>query len=199
MYGCPMRKTPDSPDSPSGKSVNRERNSKEKGWKNATKDEEVVERIKKAKELYELYGKQLKQEFVEELGRLDRAIERTQRFMRVTGLPELCKECAEKGKCCCRPWVADLFDEYDLLLNCLLGVELPEEREVEGLCFFVGKKGCRLKVRQVICVDFLCPEAERLLGEKEIELREIEGEELELAFILKEKVKKKLEELTEAR
>ncbi len=159
-------------------------------------DDSVIEKVRRAKELCELYGEELRREFSGELERLSRAIERTWRFMRETKLPELCRECAERGKCCCRPWVAELFDEYDLLLNCLLGVDLPEEREVEGLCFFVGRSGCRLKVRQVICVDFLCPEAERLLGEKEIELREIEGEELELAFILKDKVKKKLEELT---
>ncbi len=152
-------------------------------------DREVIEKVRKAKELYRLHGEKLKETFKEELKSLESAIEKTWSFMKDTGLPELCRKCAERGKCCCRPWVAELFDEYDLLLNCLLGVDLPEEREVEGLCFFVGKNGCRLKVRQVICVDFLCPEAEELLGEREIKLREIEGEELELAFILKEKVK----------
>ncbi len=158
----------------------------------SNEDEKVIRKVRKARELYRLHGRDLKEEFAEELQKLEKAIEKTQKFMRDSGLPELCKECALEGKCCCRPWVAELFDVYDLLLNALLDVDLPESREVEGLCFFVGKNGCRLKVRQVICVDFLCPKAEELLGEKEFELRRIEGEELELAFILKEKIKKKL-------
>ncbi len=159
------------------------------------KDEVVLERVNRTKELNSRYGKMLKKEFEDELKKLERAVERTWSFMREIGLPEMCGECAERGECCCRPWVAGLFDEYDLLLNCLLDVELPEKREVEGLCFFVGKNGCRLKVRQVICVDFLCPDVEKKLGEKALRLREIEGEELELAFVLKEKVKKRIESL----
>ncbi len=155
----------------------------------------VVEKVRKAKQLYENYGEILKRKFEKELKELDKSIEETQKFMKKTKLPELCKKCAEEGKCCCRPWVAEEFDVYDLLLNYLLGVDVPEEREVDGLCFFVGKNGCRLKVRQVICVDFLCPKAEKLLGEKEIKLREIEGRELELAFKIKEEIKKELKNL----
>ncbi len=158
-------------------------------------EEKVVERIKEAKKLFEEYGFYLREKFKDELKELNSAIEETHRFMKETKLPDLCRVCAEEGKCCCRPWVAEEFDVYDLLLNYLIGVEVPEEREVEGLCFFVGKRGCRLKVRQVICVDFLCPKAEELLGKNEIKLREIEGKELELAFILKEKVKKEVEKL----
>lgn len=159
-------------------------------------DDDVISKVRKAKKLYKEFGSKLKSELGEEIDKLEKAIERTWSFMRELGLPEMCRACAERGKCCCRPWVADLFDEYDLLLNCLLGVEIPEEREVDGLCFFVGKDGCRLKVRQVICVDFLCPEVENALGDRALKLREIEGEELEIAFILKEKVKKILYDLS---
>ncbi|AEA47259.1 hypothetical protein [Archaeoglobus veneficus] len=155
----------------------------------------VEERIALAKRIYATYGsKLLEDEVVRNLLRkLDSAIDATRKFMVEIGLVELCRECAMEGKCCCRKWVENEYGIDTLLVNLLLGVELPSERVIPNACFFVGPNGCRLRVREVICVDFLCGKVTETLGhETVVKLQEIEGEELETGFLLKERIKELL-------
>ncbi len=127
------------------------------------------------------------------LNKLDSAIRSTRRYMLEIGVVDICRECALQGGSCCKKWVENEYDEIVLLINRLLGVNLPTKRfEPEG-CFFVGPNGCVLKAREVICVDFLCDKILKHIGEKEIQLRIIEGEELETLFILREIVKKAIQ------
>lgn len=152
----------------------------------------VKKRIALAREKYYAYGERLLEiaEIRELLKKLDNAINASRRCMIEVGLVEICRKCAMEGKCCCRKWVEDEYDEYILLINFLLGVEPPSERVYPNACFFVGPKGCRLKAREVICVDFLCDRVKDELGhEKVVKIQRVIGDELETAFLLKEKIK----------
>jgi len=73
---------------------------------------------------------------------------------------------------------------------------LPKERYKEDGCFFVGERGCRLRAREVICVNFLCERVKRRIGlEGEIELQRVAGDELETLFRLKELIRRRLDSL----
>lgn len=154
----------------------------------------VEKRIEKAKRIYDLYGKRLMEDekIAELLRRLERAIERTWSYMREIGVTEVCRRCALEMGSCCKRWVEDEYGVDILLINLLMGVELPKERYREDLCFFCGENGCRLKAREVICVNFLCDRVLKRIGEKEIELQRIAGEELDICFMLQDEIKRKL-------
>jgi len=124
------------------------------------------------------------------LNKLDSAIKSTRKYMQEIGVTEVCRECALQGKSCCKKWVENEYDEVILLINRLLGVDLPTKRFDPKGCFFVGPNGCVLKAREVICVDFLCEKILKHIGKKEIQLQIIAGEELETLFTLREKVTK---------
>lgn len=158
---------------------------------------DVLKRIERAEELYKKYRYKLLQddEIRNLLDKLNYAIERTWEYMRKVGVTEICRQCAMETGSCCKRWVEDKYDEYLLLINLLLGVELPKERYKEDGCFFVGPNGCRLRAREVICVSFLCDKIINEIGKKEVELQTIAGNELETLFILKDRIKSKIEEL----
>jgi len=152
---------------------------------------EVKRRIERAKRLFEAYGRHLMMddELSSLIRELERAIDETRDFMRRIGLTEICRICALEIGSCCKRWVEEEYDEIILLINLLMGVELPERRYREDLCFFCGENGCRLKAREVICVNFLCDRAKEGIGfENEVELQRIEGKELELCFKTREKL-----------
>jgi hypothetical protein len=80
-----------------------------------------------------------------------------------------------------------------LLLNLLLGVDLNQARSREDSCFFLGPRGCRLRVRSLLCIEYLCPELEEALGhEGVIRMQVATGGELEYSFLLCEAVKKRI-------
>jgi len=116
----------------------------------------VEDRITLAKVIYNRFGDELKSRYNEILRKLDEAIDETWRYMRSTGITEICKQCALETGSCCRRWVEDLYDEIILVINLLLGVEFPKERFKEELCFFCGKNGCMLRAREGTCVTYLC-------------------------------------------
>jgi len=49
-------------------------------------------------------------------------------------------------------------------MNLMLGAGLPERRSRADSSYFLGQEGCGLKVRQMLCIDYLCPELEEALG-----------------------------------
>ncbi len=155
----------------------------------------VVRRVERARRLFEMYGEHLlrDEELSSLLQELSNAIEATRDFMKKIGLTDICRRCALEIGSCCKRWVEDEYDEIILLINLLIGMELPKSRYREDLCFFCGENGCRLKAREVICVNFLCDRAKEGIGfENEIKLQRIEGRELELCFKAREKVRELL-------
>ena len=150
----------------------------------------IAEKIELAKAIYDDYGVMLRGKYAEILRRLDRAIERTWDYMRAKGIAETCRRCAlETGSCCWR-WVEDIYGIETLLINLLLGVELPKKRYRNDLCFFCGENGCKLKAREGICVTYLC---ERIDVDR-IEFNSVCSVELGLLSLLKVRIKRFLDQ-----
>lgn len=128
------------------------------------------------------------------LSRLRRAIQESRGLMARAGIADLCRACeVDEGGSCCGAGIEKHFSATLLLLNLLLGAPIPEARPDPLSCYFLSGKGCTLLARHVICVNFLCQKIiasvpAGLIGD----LREKEGVELELVFILQEMIKKKL-------
>jgi hypothetical protein len=104
------------------------------------------------------------------------------------GLVDECRECEEENR----------YSGTLLLINRLLGVKLPARAPDTKSCFFLGLKGCSLKARHVICVNYICKKiTDRIPGHALNSLREKEGKELDTLFILNEKVKSVLRNINE--
>ncbi len=114
-----------------------------------------MELVRFAKEMYEEHRMDLVR-FLPIVSKLERAIGRTQEYMISVGIKETCRICAMETGSCCKRGMERIYGVEILLINLLMGVELPERRYREDLCFFCGKNGCRLKAREGICVTYLC-------------------------------------------
>ncbi len=44
------------------------------------------------------------------------------------------------------------------MINLLLGVELPADRQLPGACFFVGPRGAGSRPCDAFCLNYYCPE-----------------------------------------
>lgn len=142
--------------------------------------------IKKAKEIVKIVDINI---IEDDLKELEGAIERTWKYMRKIGVTDICKRCAEETGSCCREWVEDEVDEIILAMNMLMGVEIPERRFKDDRCYFLSEKGCVLKVRPTLCVNYLCEEIKKRIGhEGEKRLQEIAGRELELGFTIRDRI-----------
>lgn len=152
----------------------------------------IEEKIHRAKWLYAHYGEALtKQDGLGALFDMYRnAIWKTQEVMKRLRVVETCSACAcdESGSCCFQG-VEEWYDHVLLLINLVLGRQIPELREVPGGCLFVGSRGCKLIARHSFCVNYLCPplkdstrthSMERLLSVSGDEL--FQGWELERAI-----------------
>jgi hypothetical protein len=108
------------------------------------------------------------------------AIEKTYEIMSAAGIVPRCARCAgEKPGGCCFQGVEGWYDPILLLVNLLLGVDIPVTPVVPGGCLFVGGGGCRLRGRYSFCVNYLCPAIRESLSADELEgLLKTAGEEL---------------------
>jgi hypothetical protein len=132
------------------------------------------------------------------LAGLEREIEASRKAMRAGGVMLACRACEEtEGGSCCGAGIERKYDGYLLLINLMLGVELPEERLEPNSCFFQGAEGCRLKARHVICINYLCKKVTDQVEPEDLSLlREAEGAELHTLFRLHERIKKLLREMS---
>jgi hypothetical protein len=75
--------------------------------------------------------------------------------------------------------VEEWYDPVLLLINRLLGADLPDRREVPDNCLFLGAQGCRIPARYHFCVNFLCDRIKSGIQESRMEeVRRTSGEEL---------------------
>jgi hypothetical protein len=111
------------------------------------------------------------------------------------GIERMCAECeTREGGSCCGVGLEDKYDPRLLLINRLLGVELPKRREDAYSCWFLSDRGCRLQARHVICVNYICEKIEKgVVAVRMREIREKEGAELAGIFRLHRRVTKLLE------
>jgi hypothetical protein len=129
---------------------------------------------------------------VELLEALKAAIHRSHEKMLRTGIVDLCRHCEEKeGGSCCGAGLEKHFSGILFLMNLLLGVTLPQEREEPSSCFFLSPTGCRLLARHVLCINYVCNKiTSRIKPDQLASLREAEGAEILLLFQVNEKLKK---------
>lgn len=108
-----------------------------------------------------------------------------------SGVAHECRDCVlnESGSCCGKG-IENRYSGILLLINRLLGRTLPVKRYDPAGCYFLGEKGCLLLARQVICVNYLCRKiTDRISPARIAPLRDREGQELNLLFILNERVR----------
>jgi hypothetical protein len=120
-----------------------------------------------------------------------KSIERNWVVMHETGIVEECTSCAlQDGGSCCGSGIENKFDVVNLLINLLLGVKLPQKPWDPTGCWFLGKRGCLIRARHVICVNFMCRRLyDRLSSEDIRKVQYAMQEETERAFLLEEYIK----------
>lgn len=152
----------------------------------------IKEKIEWAEDTYARFGQKLLEDkqVRDLLRRLEENIESTYRCMDETGVSQECTLCAQKTGSCCGKGIEDKCDKVTLLINLLIGVDLPHEREMEDGCFFQGPNGCKLKAREVICINYLCAPIHEKIDQKGIiRLQEVGGEEIDTLFALGNRIK----------
>ena len=154
----------------------------------------IQDKIGLAQDLYAKWGDVLRSDphINDLLKKLDGSIEASREVMLNLGIIETCKRCdEEEGGSCCGAGMENKFDTVLLLINLLLDVYLPERHRRPESCYLLSDRGCRLKVRLVLCVDFLCPKIISALRRDElIRLQQISGDELVTGFMLYDAIKK---------
>lgn len=122
-------------------------------------DPELFKAIQQARTLAGLWGHEARKWPLQGLLETYRAsILRTRQSMVEEGLVKTCSLCAHgQGANCCSEGMVAWYDPMDLMLNLLLGADLPEVYEMKGGCLFLGAEGCRLVARHPFCMEYLCP------------------------------------------
>lgn len=151
-------------------------------------------KIRRAREIYKQCGERLEADprvvrLLEELQTHWRA---SWQLMEETGIVASCRHCEEEeGGSCCGREIENKYNETLLLLNLLCGLALPDERTHADSCFFLGDSGCLLKIRDVLCVNYLCTAIQKRLSHADlIRVQQTVGTELDTVFLLQETVKR---------
>ncbi|GLI35367.1 hypothetical protein [Desulforhabdus amnigena] len=154
----------------------------------------IEEKIRYARELFDRGGETLLREpsVTKLLAILDRNIAASQEAMVRFGIVDACRHCEEEeGGSCCGAGIENRYNPILLLMNLLMSRDLPEKRQWENSCFFLGENGCRLKARHILCINYLCLRVQKMLPPNDlIALQTITGEEMDTIFLLHETVKK---------
>jgi hypothetical protein len=153
----------------------------------------VQDKIEQALELYRVWGDRLRRDPIISslLHKLQRCLETTRKSMITLRVVSACKSCEEEeGGSCCGSGIEDKYDTFLLLINLLLGDSLQNAQLHKNSCYFLGKEGCTLTARHVLCVNYICSKLQKTLTREElIELQTCAGEELETLFLLTEALK----------
>jgi len=123
---------------------------------------------------------------------LKNAVHRSREEMLRAGIVDHCRECEEKeGGSCCGAGLEKHYSAMLLLINRLLGVALPQQREEPSSCFFLSSTGCRLLARHVLCINYVCNKITSGIKPDQLTaLREAEGKEILMLFRVNETLKK---------
>ena len=164
--------------------------------KDVTIPSPIADKIAWAEECYRTSGNRLLKDsrIAGLLSKVNAAVAESRSAMMATDMINVCRRCEmEEGGSCCGVGMERKYDDGLLLMNLLLGVTLPKERWDERSCFFLGDIGCLLKVRHVICVNYICKKiTDRVAPEELRALKEKEGVELDAVFVLQEELRRVL-------
>ena len=107
------------------------------------------------------------------------------------GVFAVCKHCEEQeGGSCCGAGIENRYSPHLLLLNLLMGRELQAGRHIANSCYFLGKDGCGLLARHILCVNYLCTGIQERFSREDLTgLQTVTGEEMETVFLLHEAIK----------
>jgi len=156
----------------------------------------IEEKIEQARALHDAWAAILRRDdrILALLVRLEWNIRATRQAMRALRVVEACRRCEElEGGSCCGAGIENRYDGFELLINLLLGVSLPDRNTYSDSCHFLQAEGCSLKARHVLCVNYLCTKLEKALSQEDrIALQTLGGEELDTGFALYEAIRKKV-------
>ena len=152
----------------------------------------ILEKIGCAKSLCNVYGAELlSHKAIKDLLETYREdIRQTWIQMDKAGVIAECTDCAinDRGSCC-GTGIEDRFDAILLLINLMMGCELPLSPWDKTGCWFLGEEGCLIVARHVICVNYMCKRLTNLETNAIRLLQEKIGLELETGFVLEEGIK----------
>ncbi|HID43879.1 MAG TPA: hypothetical protein EYP30_08960 [Archaeoglobaceae archaeon] len=154
------------------------------------KDDVIKPRVERSVSIHSKFGERILSEnnIRREIEELKCRISSTKKVMDELGVTEECRKCASRTGSCCGKGIENRYSEAILLINLMLGVKLPMERETDG-CFFLGEKGCKLIAREVLCVNYLCDKiTQNIELDRLIKLQNVAGEELDKLFQLINKI-----------
>ncbi|HMK56869.1 MAG TPA: hypothetical protein VK448_09560, partial [Dissulfurispiraceae bacterium] len=128
------------------------------------------------------------------LQELDLRIGATQNAMSSAGIVRECADCAGNDQgTCCGVRTGYKSGSVLLLINLLLGRSLPSGPSDTSLCYFLTERGCALRARHVICVNFICQRLKDAIPHDALcKVQEIAGREIDILFTLEECVNKKM-------
>lgn len=156
-------------------------------------DQTPAAKVRRAHSLFERHGAALQGDatIVGLLKAYRNAIETAGEAMLTAGVGAACSACASEGPgSCCFQEIEENYDEILLLVNLLLGCNLPKTREVPDSCFFVGPRGCKLKAKYYFCIHYFCPQLRESLGTNGIEaLLKTIGRELSAGWELEKAIR----------
>ena len=158
----------------------------------------IRKNIESARNLYQTFKCQISTDpdIACALERLKKLIQSTQETFSSTGISAVCKKCGESGRHCCRAGTENKCDDILLLINLLLNNPLYYRPMEQAACGFLGEKGCTLVARPVICLNYLCQAIQDKIDHTRlIAVQQAIGSELDLQFILCEKIKATIEAL----
>ncbi len=157
-------------------------------------DYPILKKIECAETIFGAYGRELlsDKKIKSLLDVYRQAIRQSWLQMEETGVVAECTDCATKGGAsCCAKGIEDHFDATLLLINLLMGCELPSSRWDKTGCWFLGERGCRLIARHVICINYICRRLYNRIGEKGLQVVQVKMvEETDAGFFLEEAIKK---------
>ena len=156
----------------------------------------IDEKIRAARELFEQWESRLRvhPDLCLGLAELLSKIDASRRAMRDRGVAQACAHCdREEGGSCCGAGIEDRYSPTMLLVNLLLGADLPAQRRIAGSCFFLAPLGCTLPAREIICINYLCTRLQKSIPAEDLHaLQQVTGEEMEAIFAFHEALKKVL-------
>ncbi len=153
----------------------------------------IKEKLQWARVIFQQVGMQMKEDRVIAglLADYDRKIDASWQAMWKNGVVEECTICAvQDGGSCCGQGIENKFDVVNLLVNLLFGVSLPDQPWDHTGCWFLGPKGCLLKARHVICVNFMCKRLYAAVPAERLQRVQMAMQaETDAAFMLEEYIK----------
>ena len=160
----------------------------------------IEEKIQVARDLFAVWGEGLlkDEEIPPLLEKYKKAVLASNKAMEEAGTFKECYLCTvveQKG--CCKIGLENECTVLILLLNLLLGVEFPEEREVPGRCFFVGPLGCKIFARPMLCRDYFCLRHYQKIPEETMaRITQVLNDELTLLYQITSLLRHRLESWT---